>query len=87
MLDMIFFEHHSEGYANRQIRKDSESAIGFDSSKREIVRNLMNSQKRVLICSGADDVCRDEEGEGKDGGLGDRAEHKKINRWIGDADE
>jgi hypothetical protein len=47
--------------SNGQVCKDGEKSISSRRFECKIVRNLMDSQEQILVCSGADNVRSKEE--------------------------
>lgn len=55
------------GQANWEVCDNSEKSIAERGLEGQVVGNLMNRQKEVLVCSGANDVGREKKLEGKYG--------------------
>lgn len=61
MLDMIPLERHRIRNTNSDIRHHGKDLVGEDTLESEVVRDLVNGEKDVLVCGSTDDVRREEE--------------------------
>ena len=46
---------------DREVGKDSESLVSFDTPEREVVRDLMYGEEQIVVCRAANYICREEE--------------------------